>query len=215
MSDRINITFMRHGRSRADDENVIEGRYDSPLTDIGREQVHARAQDLKDRELHFDAITASPLKRAAETAQIIGTALDINVQFDEDWMEKDNGPVAGMAPDEARKKYPLPNFHNPFDPHVVSTNAGETMWAFQSRAARALEKIIRQGTGHYLVVAHGGILSATMRCITGAQPPVTGQGVDFSFGDTGYLCTSYEPNKHRWVIHELVHGSEITIENKP
>ena len=27
---------MRHGRSRADDEMVHEGRYDSPLTDIGR-----------------------------------------------------------------------------------------------------------------------------------------------------------------------------------
>ena len=27
---------MRHGRSRADDELVHEGRYDSPLTDVGR-----------------------------------------------------------------------------------------------------------------------------------------------------------------------------------
>jgi len=205
----IQITFMRHGRSRADDEKVIEGRYDSPLTDVGREQVRIRADDLKNRALRFDTIIASPLKRAAETAQIIGETLGIEVEFDDDWMEKDNGPIAGMSYDEAHKKYPLPDFHNPFDPHVVTANAGETMWAFQSRAARALEKVIRRGPGHYLIVAHGGILSAAMRCIVGAQPPVTGQGIDFSFGDTGFVRTHYTPNQNHWVIHELVHGSEI------
>ena len=35
MNSDIKIMFMRHGRSRADDENVIEGRYDAPLTDGG------------------------------------------------------------------------------------------------------------------------------------------------------------------------------------
>jgi 2,3-bisphosphoglycerate-dependent phosphoglycerate mutase len=32
MHDRISVTFLRHGRSRADDEKVHEGHYDSPLT---------------------------------------------------------------------------------------------------------------------------------------------------------------------------------------
>ncbi|MDP6042643.1 MAG: histidine phosphatase family protein [Candidatus Latescibacteria bacterium] len=209
MNNKINITFMRHGRSRADDENVIEGRYDAPLTDVGRQQVQARAKNLKHRNLAFDAIIASPLKRAAETAQIVGQTLSINVEFDDDWMEKDNGPIAGMSYDEAKKKYPLPDFHNPFDPHVLTANAGETMWTFQSRAAKALEKVIHRGPGQYLVVAHGGILSAAMRCIVGAQPPVTGQGIDFSFGDTGFVRTHYTPNQNHWIIHELVHGSEI------
>ena len=30
---------------------------------------------------------------------------------------------------------------------------------------RALIQVIRLGRGHYLVVAHGGILNATLRCI--------------------------------------------------
>jgi len=42
MDPKIFITFMRHGRSRADDENVHEGRYDSPLTEIGRAQIRQR-----------------------------------------------------------------------------------------------------------------------------------------------------------------------------
>ena len=35
LNNVIDITLMRHGRSRADDEMVHEGRYDSPLTDVG------------------------------------------------------------------------------------------------------------------------------------------------------------------------------------
>lgn len=36
MSNEIHLTLLRHGRSRADDEEVHEGRYDSPLTEAGR-----------------------------------------------------------------------------------------------------------------------------------------------------------------------------------
>ena len=175
MNGDIKIMFMRHGRSRADDENVIEGRYDAPLTDVGREQAEARAQELKSREITFDRIIASPLKRACETAQIVDNILGVGVEFDEDWMEKDNGPIAGLPHQVARARYPLPDFHNPFQPHVVSADAGESAWAFHCRAARALEKVIRLGKGRYLVVAHGGILNATLRCIVGAQPPVIGR----------------------------------------
>ena len=136
MNGDIKIMFMRHGRSRADDENVIEGRYDAPLTDVGREQAEARAQELKARKIKFDRLIASPLKRARETAQIVDNILGIGVEFDEDWMEKDNGPIAGLPHQVARARYPLPDFHNPFQPHVVSADAGESAWAFHCRALR-------------------------------------------------------------------------------
>lgn len=206
MTSEIRIVFMRHGRSLADDEHVIEGRYDALLTDVGRDQARRRGDELAKENVAFDALIASPLKRAAETAQIVGGALGLNVEFDADWMEKDNGPVAGLPYDVARAKYPVPDFHNPFEPHVVSANAGESTWAFQSRAARALESVIRRGPGHYLVVAHGGILNAALRCIVGAQPPVTGQGIYFGFGDLGCAKTRFEPGKNRWVLQALIPG---------
>ena len=65
MSDsRIHVTLLRHGRSRADDERVHEGHYDSPLTEVGRSQAHARAQAFAARGLRFDRIVASTLQRA-------------------------------------------------------------------------------------------------------------------------------------------------------
>ena len=41
MDNSIYITFMRHGRFRADDEEVNEGRYDSLLTDVGRHRFRS------------------------------------------------------------------------------------------------------------------------------------------------------------------------------
>jgi 2,3-bisphosphoglycerate-dependent phosphoglycerate mutase len=59
MKEEIHITFLRHGRSRADDEEVHEGRYDSPLTNVGRSQVQARVQEFLSRGFHFDKIFSS------------------------------------------------------------------------------------------------------------------------------------------------------------
>ena len=206
MGGDIDITFMRHGRSRADDENVIEGRYDSPLTDTGRDQARARGEKLKASGVGLDAIIASSLVRAAETAEIIGRILEVGVEIDADWMEMDNGPVAGLPHEEALKRYPVPDFQNPFEPLVVSADAGESVWALHCRAARALEKVIRRGPGQYLVVSHGGTLNAALRCVVGAQPAVWGQGVRFALGDTGFVRTRYGPGQHLWVIDELNPG---------
>ena len=59
MSSDVKITFMRHGRSRADDEEVQEGRYDSPLTEAGRDQARARAEELKLRGIDLDSAMCS------------------------------------------------------------------------------------------------------------------------------------------------------------
>ncbi len=42
METRLALTLMCHARSRADDEGVHEGRYDSPLTELGRAWVRLR-----------------------------------------------------------------------------------------------------------------------------------------------------------------------------
>ena len=145
MPNPIQITLMRHGRSRADDEMVHEGRYDSPLTDVGRAQVRARAEQWKQSGVTFDLIVASTLFRAAESARIVGEVLDVPIEYDPDWMERDNGPLAGLPFDEARERYPKPGFINPFQPFVASTGEGESDWDLLSRGARALQGVVRRG----------------------------------------------------------------------
>jgi len=201
MDTNIYVTFMRHGRSRADDEEVHEGRYDSPMTDMGREQVRSRAQAWLETGVCFDLIIASTLVRAYESAQIIGQLLDIPVETNPDWMEFNNGPLAGLKWEYAAEHYPQPDFRNPYEPFWET---GESDWEVYSRAARAVASVIRRGPGRYLVVAHGGILNDALRTIHGCGPNINNSGVWFRFGDAGYAHTVYNPKKHRWGLLELI-----------
>jgi 2,3-bisphosphoglycerate-dependent phosphoglycerate mutase len=195
--DELFITFMRHGRSRADDERVHEGRYDSPLTDVGRDQVYRRARQWLEVGAHFDRIVASTLARARESAEIVGRVLQVPVDLDPDWMEMDNGLLAGLPYDIAKVRFPRPAFRNPYEGLAGS---GESEWDLHSRAARAVQSVIRRGLGRYLVVAHGGILNAALRHVVGAPVPLNGQDIWFEFGDTGYYKMVYAPGKHHWVM---------------
>lgn len=203
MNAEIYLTLLRHGRSRADDEEVHEGRYDSPLTDLGRSQAQARAQEFLSRKFRFDKIVSSTLQRAHETAAIIAQSLNAPLETDSDWMEMDNGPLAGLPRAVALEQYPRPVFRNPYEPFF---GTGESDWEIHCRAARAVEKMIRRGPGNYLVVAHGGILNAAMRTIVGAPPSVNQQGIAFGFGDTGYARLLYRPAEHHWRLLEFNAG---------
>ncbi len=180
-----------------------EGRYDSPLTEVGRTQVHKRAADFLQRGLQFDAIIASTLQRANETAHIIGSALGVAVENDPDWMESDNGPLAGLPFDVAEQRYPMPAFRTPYTPMAGS---GESQWDTYLRAARAVQNLVKRGPGSYLVVAHGGILNSALKTMMGSSPNVNQQGFSIAFGDTGYVRLAYSPDKHQWILLEFVPG---------
>src|ERR1700744_3612221 len=67
-SNRIGIYFMRHGESEANIQKIIQGQeLDSPLNETGIKQAIYTGKYLKTHG-KFDAVYASPLKRAASTA---------------------------------------------------------------------------------------------------------------------------------------------------
>jgi 2,3-bisphosphoglycerate-dependent phosphoglycerate mutase len=198
--EKVSIVLLRHGRSRADDEEVHEGRYDSPLTDVGRAQVRARALGWRDKGERFDLIICSPLVRARETAELVAETLGAPLEADDDWMEVDHGPLAGVPLSELAARFPGLPSRNPYEP-VYGT--GESAWQTHRRASAALERILRRGPGAYLIVGHGGILNAALRCVVGAQPPVNDLGVWFEFGDTGYARAAFYPETSCWVIERL------------
>jgi 2,3-bisphosphoglycerate-dependent phosphoglycerate mutase len=200
METSLSITFLRHGRSRADDENVIEGRYDSPLTAVGQGQARERAAGWLREGLHFDLVICSTLQRARATAEIVAGCLGAPLEFDPDWMEMDNGPLAGLAREEAERLYPRPASRGPFDPLA---NSGESETQLHCRAARAVEQVVRRGPGSYLVVAHGGILNAALRFAAGAPLRINYQGIWFDFGDLGYASFRYLPARYQWQLLEF------------
>ncbi len=196
----LEITLLRHGRSRADDENVIEGRYDSPLSIVGREQAEKLADRWLAENIKFDSIIASTLTRAVDTAQIIANTLNLQVELEPEWMEWDNADGAGLTRVKADELFPIPATTTPYT-QIFKT--GESTLEIHRRAGWALEKLIRRGVGQYLVVSHGGVLNAALKNIVGVMPQYGSSGVHFEFSDTGFAQVSYRSGHHLWTVKTI------------
>ena len=63
----MDLLIIRHGQSEADILNVIEGRADFNLTELGFRQAELMAEWVNDY-IKIDKILSSTLKRARQTA---------------------------------------------------------------------------------------------------------------------------------------------------
>ena len=173
---------------------------DFPLSERGRAQAQALAQQWLHEGRTYDTLIASPLSRTMQTAEIIAAALGLSVETDPLWMERDNGVLAGWRWEEAREKYPPPDLLHLYHP-VGQT--GESIWDLYLRAGQALQRLMRRPPGRYLVVSHGGLLHMVLYAILGIAPQPNFHGPHFVLGNTVYIDLEYRPEDGRWHFHGL------------
>jgi probable phosphoglycerate mutase len=110
-------------------------------------------------------LVASPLGRAAETAQIIGEALELPVRQDERLKEYNFGPLNGLTSADIVARFPEVraawNANRPWDP--LPGEEGEP--AFVARVRKAMDEILAGMPEEttVAVVAHGGSIDACLR----------------------------------------------------
>ena len=76
----MRLYIARHGQTDWNVQHKAQGRTDIPLNDIGKKQAAELRNQIKDIE--FDAVYASPLKRATETAQIAIDGMRLSMTTD-------------------------------------------------------------------------------------------------------------------------------------
>lgn len=69
------LYLLRHGQTEFNVKKLVQGRCDSPLTDLGRKQAGMAAAWLKGHGVVPDKVVSSPLGRAMDTAQLVATEL--------------------------------------------------------------------------------------------------------------------------------------------
>lgn len=194
------IILLRHGQSRGNLEGYYQGQVDFPLTETGEQQSLALANRWTAEGVHFDKIVSSPLERAHQTAQIISTVLGIPIEIEPEWMERDNGNLAGLKVEQASERYPRPEFIHPYHPIGES---GESQWELYLRAGHAVTRLLQRPPGSYLVVSHGGILNMVMYVILGLTPQANFQGARFRFRNAAFAQLQYHPASHTWLLEAL------------
>ena len=92
------LLLVRHGETDWNAEGKLQGHTDRPLNDYGRRQAQILADRLAKEKI--DAVYASDLCRARETAEILGERLGLAVGVDPDLREKNWGSWEGLTSDE-------------------------------------------------------------------------------------------------------------------
>ena len=172
------IIAIRHGETAWNVDARIQGQLDIPLNDTGRWQAQRLAQALAERE-PLDAIYASDLSRAWETAQHISQATGTALHPHTGLRERHFGQFQGSTFAETERSHP-DDAHRwrKRDPHWVPPAGGESLLAMRERVVHTVHTLAAAHPGQLIVlVAHGGVLDLLYRVATGQdlQAPRTWQ----------------------------------------
>jgi 2,3-bisphosphoglycerate-dependent phosphoglycerate mutase len=195
--DKFNITLLRHAESTGNAAGCLQGQNNAPLTKEGERQAKALAKYWKVNGEKFDLIISSPQERARSTAQTIAKTLGITLQFDPAWMERAFGILEGVPFSKMLDQNPPPDFFHPYDQIGES---GECLMDLYLRSSKAVQNLLKNPPGSYLVVSHGALLNMAMYSILGLSPHNYVRGPIFHFKNTGFLELTYKPDTRVWRV---------------
>jgi broad specificity phosphatase PhoE len=158
--------LIRHGQSTWNREHRIQGQLDPPLSELGRRQATLLGARLGERR--FAGLYASDLKRAFETAEVVGAAVHLEPEPRSSLREVFLGEWEGLTTEEIAARYPEAWASWVEDPDWDVVPGGEGEAAFDRRVAAALDDILRlHPQGDVLVVTHGGVIQVALHHIVG------------------------------------------------
>ncbi len=196
LPDQRCFTFLRHGESEGNANQIFQGQVDFPLTAKGRSQAADLAQIWADQGKKFDRIIASPQTRAHETAEIIAKQLGLPVHENPIWKEVHNGALGGLSVGEIEIKFPARVDRT--NPYAPIGSDGESWWQLYLRAGQAIQELMAYPPGNTLVVSHGAILNAALWSILGISPQPSRRSSVFILGNTSYIDLVYNPQHSYW-----------------
>ncbi len=161
------LLLVRHGDPRLSAEGKIflGGRSDVPLAPEGVRRIATLRDHLA--EVPVDRMLSSPLRRARETAALLGEGRHIPVEIDPALREIDLGEWDGLPFATVRARDPeafaergkrLADFRPP---------GGESFRDLAARVGPHLTHLLATSQGHLLLVAHAGVFHAMICTLLG------------------------------------------------
>jgi probable phosphoglycerate mutase len=159
------IVAIRHGETDWNTGARLQGQLDVPLNPLGRLQAQRLADALQHEGL--EAVIASDLGRAVDTALALAAPLRLPLELDPGLRERAFGVLEGRTYDEINLHWPdAARRWRARDPDFAA-EGGETLAAFQARSIAAVERIALAWAGRSIaLVTHGGVLDALYRAAT-------------------------------------------------
>jgi broad specificity phosphatase PhoE len=193
------ILFIRHGQTQANVTGHWQGWSDTPLSPAGRAQAQAIAHRLSPFTGQIAALYTSPLRRALQTAQVIGLALELKPRIVDQLKEINFGDLEGLTVTEMEHRFP--ELHARWQDKTDMAfrwPGGEQRAAFFKRVAQACQHILtRHPEEKVVIVAHGGTIRA---CLAHLLPRQMEQWWTYSLDNTGLTHTRTVADETRLLV---------------
>ena len=142
------LFVVRHGATRANEDDVDAGSLDFPLAKKGKKEVAFIAKSLS--RLDIDGVYSSPVHRAVQTAKILAKPHGLTPKLLDELVE------AKLKPNFVGK----PGRH-----HILQSPEAfqETYDELQERVLRAVSKIQAEVKTNAIMVSHGDVIVALLQ----------------------------------------------------
>jgi len=151
------VILVRNGSTAWSRERRLQGRQDVPLSAEGRAQAGAVALAL--REQSVNAVYASPLRRAMDTAGPIAAAHGLAVRVHPGFVDVDAGEWEGLTPEEMAARDPEAHRIWVEEPHRVALPGGESIDRVRARVMAGLGDLRTAHAGQTVAVVSHAIPS--------------------------------------------------------
>ncbi len=160
------IIAVRHGETAWNADSRMQGQLDIPLNATGCWQAQRLARALADEPL--DAIYASDLSRAFDTAQAVAALTGRPVVADAGLRERAFGHFQGETYTGIEARWPADGARWRGRDVDFAPAGGESLRQFHARCVDTATRLAAaHAGGSILLVAHGGVLDCLYRAATG------------------------------------------------
>jgi broad specificity phosphatase PhoE len=159
----VQLHLFRHAEVEVSAHRLFGGcRMDHDLSEVGLDQAERLAAYVAARGLRYDAIYASPMRRAQRTVAPILAQQGLVAQVDDRWREFDFGDWTGQRWDEIFSRFGVSAFAW-LEQLERGFPGGESSAQVLARVTPALEAMLTTHEGQSIaLMAHGGIIRAVL-----------------------------------------------------
>ena len=149
------LYLMRHGQTFFNQEGLVQGACDSPLTELGQDQAHQAGTYLKERGIRFGQLYSSTQEQASDTLELVSGRTDYTrLKGIKEW----NFGLFEAQPERLQPKFRpgATSFEDLFVPY-----GGEGVNQVGERVLVTLTEVMEQADAEpVLAVSHGGAMWA-------------------------------------------------------
>lgn len=153
----LKLYLVRHGESAWNVKHLYTGQTDVPLSEAGERQAERVAE--KFRAVELEALYASPLKRAHDTAKPTANLKQLQLRVEARLAEIHHGAWEGNPAAVIREQYADEYLAWRTQPHRVKMPDGESLEDVSLRAQNFLQELFAEySDGNILIVTHDAVL---------------------------------------------------------